>query len=122
MKVRFFRSALDDLANARRFYDRQQEGVGDYFFGQLISLRWRFPLALHGEFTPCTSACIVCWQSVFRFPVYYRMIEGEAGLYFAVLDCRRYPEWVRRALSLIRRLSSCIRERSGLSKGGGAKA
>lgn len=31
MKIRILRSALEDLEAGRRFYDGQQEGVGDYF-------------------------------------------------------------------------------------------
>ena len=37
MKVRVLRPALEDLANGRRFYDRQQAGVGSYFFNSLFS-------------------------------------------------------------------------------------
>ena len=36
MKVRVLRSALDDLASGREFYNQQQEGVGDYFFDSLV--------------------------------------------------------------------------------------
>ncbi|WP_269747882.1 hypothetical protein [Methylomonas lenta] len=31
MKIRVLRTAMDDLAAGRLFYDKQQEGVGDYF-------------------------------------------------------------------------------------------
>ncbi len=37
MKVRVLRSALEDLAIGRRFYDRRAEGVGGYFFDSLFS-------------------------------------------------------------------------------------
>ena len=37
MKVRVLRSAFDDLAAGRQFYDRQEEGVGQYFFDSLFS-------------------------------------------------------------------------------------
>jgi hypothetical protein len=37
MKLRILRSALDDLANGREFYNQQREGVGDYFFDSLVS-------------------------------------------------------------------------------------
>ena len=37
MKVRVFRSAFEDLAAGREFYDRRRGGVGDYFFGSLFS-------------------------------------------------------------------------------------
>jgi len=38
MKVRILRPAFDDLAVGRGFYDRQEAGVGDYFFDGLFSL------------------------------------------------------------------------------------
>lgn len=37
MKVRVLRSALEDLAAGRRFYDQQADGVGSYFFDSLFS-------------------------------------------------------------------------------------
>ena len=37
MKVRVLRTAMDDLAKARKFYDRQQIGIGDYFFDSLFT-------------------------------------------------------------------------------------
>jgi hypothetical protein len=37
MKVRILRSAIEDLAAGRKFYDQQQAGVGDYFFDSLFS-------------------------------------------------------------------------------------
>lgn len=39
MKVRLLRPALEDLAAGRRFYDRQQAGVGGYFFDSLFGTR-----------------------------------------------------------------------------------
>ena len=37
MKVRVLRSAFNDLAAGRQFYDRQEQGVGQYFFESLFS-------------------------------------------------------------------------------------
>ena len=37
MKVRVLRPALEDLAAGRQFYDRQQKGVGEYFFDSLFA-------------------------------------------------------------------------------------
>ena len=37
MKVRVLRPGLEDLAAGRQFYDRQQKGVGDYFFDSLFT-------------------------------------------------------------------------------------
>ena len=37
MKIRILRTAMDDLSAGRLFYDKQQEGVGDYFFDSLFA-------------------------------------------------------------------------------------
>ena len=37
MKVQILRSAMEDLAAGRKFYDRQEAGVGDYFFDSLFA-------------------------------------------------------------------------------------
>ncbi|WP_300486483.1 hypothetical protein [Methylobacter sp.] len=37
MKVQVLRSAIEDLAAGRKFYDRQETGVGDYFFDSLFA-------------------------------------------------------------------------------------
>lgn len=37
MKVEVLRSAIEGLARTRKFYDRQEAGVGDYFFDSLFS-------------------------------------------------------------------------------------
>ena len=37
MKVRLLRPALNDLAAGRRFYDRQEEGVGAHFFDSIFA-------------------------------------------------------------------------------------
>ena len=37
MKIKILRTAMDDLAMGRNFYDRQEDGVGDYFFDSLFA-------------------------------------------------------------------------------------
>jgi hypothetical protein len=37
IKLRILRSALDDLAAGRGFYDRREKGVGDYFYDSLFA-------------------------------------------------------------------------------------
>jgi len=37
MKVQVLRSAIEDLATGRKFYDRQEAGIGDYFFDSLFA-------------------------------------------------------------------------------------
>jgi len=96
MKIRILRPALEDLAVGREFYDRQREGVGGYFFSIVCfprSIRW---CSMPGSIV-CNSVTIVCSQSVSLYAVYYRVAENEAVVH-RVLDCRRDPRWIRRAL------------------------
>ena len=37
MRIRILRSAFNDLSAGRRFYNRQGEGLGDYFLDSLFS-------------------------------------------------------------------------------------
>ena len=37
MKVRVLRPAFDDLGSGREFYNKQQEGVWQYFFDSIFS-------------------------------------------------------------------------------------
>ena len=62
MKVQVLRSAMEDLAAGRKFYDRQEAGVGDYFFDSLfaeIDSRVLYGgIQFISDFTGC-------WQSAF---------------------------------------------------------
>jgi plasmid stabilization system protein ParE len=83
MKVRLLRSAFDDLAAGRDFYDRQQEGVGDYFFDSLFSEI--DSLALHAGIRRTVFGFQRLLAKRFPYAIYYRLIEGEAVV-FRVLD------------------------------------
>ncbi len=37
MKIKILATALEDLSEARRFYEKQGEGLGEYFFDSLFS-------------------------------------------------------------------------------------
>jgi plasmid stabilization system protein ParE len=95
MKVRLLRPALEDLAAGRSFYDRQQEGVGDYFFDSLFSEI--DSLALHAGIHRSIFGFQRLLAKRFPYAIYYRLINGEVVV-FRVLDCRRDPKWIRTAL------------------------
>lgn len=95
MKVRVLRTALEDLATGRDFYDRQEPGIGDYFFDSIFTEIDSLALfagvhAIHFGFHRLLA-------KRFPFAIYYRMISGEAVV-FRVLDCRKKPSRIRRAL------------------------
>ncbi len=95
MKVRVLRLALEDLAAGRRFYDQQAEGVGSYFFDSLFSEI--DSLVLHGGVHRIHFGFHRLLAHRFPFAIYYRIISGEVVV-FRVLDCRRDPTWIRKAL------------------------
>lgn len=95
MKIRVLRPALEDLADGRRFYDRQQAGVGAYFFDSLFAEI--DSLVLHAGIHPVRYGFHRLLARRFPYAVYYRVVRDEAVV-FRVLDCRRDPSWIRKAL------------------------
>src|SRR5690242_16678600 len=95
MKLRVLRSALEDLASGREFYNQQQEGVGDYFFNSLFSEI--DSLVLYAGIHRMQFAYHRLWSRRFPYAVYYRIVECEAVV-LRVVDCRRAPRWSRKSL------------------------
>jgi len=86
---------LNDLTAGRRFYARQEQGVGDYFFDSVFADI--DSLALYGGIHRIIFGFHRKPATRFPFAIYYRVIGGEAVV-FRVLDCRRDPERIRKAL------------------------
>ncbi|ABW68075.1 conserved hypothetical protein [Desulfosudis oleivorans Hxd3] len=91
MRVQVLDEAAADLADGFRFYQRQANGLGDYFLDSLWSdiqsLRISGGIhAIHYGYHRLISK---------RFPyaMYYRIEDGVARVR-AVLDCRRDPKWI----------------------------
>lgn len=91
MKVRILRAALEDLAAAREFYDRQRSGVGGYFFDSLFSDI--DSLVLYAGIHHTYAGYHRLLASRFPYAIYYRVSNGEAVVY-RVLDGRRDPRWI----------------------------
>ncbi len=96
MKVRILRHAVDDLATGRRFYDRQEAGVGDYFLDSLFAEI--DSLVLYAGVHAIRFGFHRLLARRFPYAVYYRIIASEAVV-FRVLECRRDPRWIRTALA-----------------------
>jgi len=95
MRVQVLVEATADLAAGFRFYERQADGLGDYFLDSLWSdiqsLRISGGIhAIHYGYHRLISK---------RFPyaVYYRIEDGVARVR-AVLDCRRDPKLISERL------------------------
>jgi len=83
--------AVEDLENARDFYDRQQQGVGDYCVRSLIADMGK--LADYHGIHPKHFGCYRMLASRFPFGVYYQIIESAVAV-VAILDLRRDPSWI----------------------------
>ncbi len=95
MRVQVLDEATRDLADGYRFYDRQSEGLGDYFLDSL----WSDinSLRLYAGVHPVYNGYHRLLSKRFPFAVYYRIDERIARVR-AVLDCRRDPEWISERL------------------------
>jgi hypothetical protein len=89
--VQVLDEATVDLADGYRFYERQAEGLGEYFLDSL----WSDinSLCLHAGIHAIHHGCHRLLSNRFPFAVYYR-IEGRVARVRAVLDCRRNPDWI----------------------------
>jgi hypothetical protein len=94
MKVRLLLPAFDDLAAGRRFYGKSR-GVGDYFYDCLFEDI--DSLALNAGIHPLQYGFHRLLAKRFPHAIYYKVIDGEAVV-FRVLDCRRDPSRIKRAL------------------------
>lgn len=96
MKVRILTSALNDLALGREFYDKQAEGIGDYFFDSLFSEI--DSLSLFGGIHRKVSGFHRLLAHRFPYAIYYKMDSDGSVVVYRVLDCRQDPAKTRRAL------------------------
>lgn len=95
MRVRILRPALEDLATGREFYDRQREGVGEYFFNSLFAEVDSLVLYAGIHRTQFGHHRLLAKR--FPYAIYYR-IAGDEAVVYRVLDCRRDPKWIQTAL------------------------
>ena len=93
MKIVLLESAERDLKDGFRFYESQQKGLGAYFLESLLSdidslILFAGIHSVHFE---------LYYRSLskrFPFAVYYQL-ENDLVKVFAVIDCRRDPEWLK---------------------------
>ncbi|TAK62942.1 MAG: type II toxin-antitoxin system RelE/ParE family toxin [Methylobacter sp.] len=84
---------MEDLAAGRKFYDRQEAGVGDYFFDSLFAEI--DSLALYGGIHSIHFGFHRLLAKHFPYAIYYKIIDNKATV-FRVLDCRHNPNRLRK--------------------------
>lgn len=90
--IQVLEEAFGDLDAGREFYERREEGVGEYFTASLLadlkSLRLLAGIhAMHHGYMRMLA-------SRFPFAVYYEVV-GDVARVVAVLDMRRDPASIR---------------------------
>lgn len=88
MRVQILEEATADLADGFQFYERQAEGLREYFLDSL----WSDILSLrvYGGVHDVQYGYFRLLAKRFPYAVYYR-IENNTARIRAVLDCRRDP-------------------------------
>ena len=96
MKIRLLSSALDDLSEGRLFYEKQGEGLGEYFFDSLFSDI--DSLMLYGGIHPKFFGYHRMLSKRFPYAIYYKLEEKLVVVVWRVLDLRRDPKKIRQSL------------------------
>jgi hypothetical protein len=100
MKLQIRPTALEDLAQGRRFYDSQELGVGDYFFDSVFADI--DSLKLYAGIHPKVFGFHRMLTQRFPYAVYYESSNREIAIVWRVLDLRQDPESIRVALGSIK--------------------
>lgn len=97
MKIRLLSAAVEDLHAGRLFYEKQGEGLGEYFFDSLFSDidSLRLYAGIHPEFFGYHRLL----AKRFPYAIYYRIENGSIAVVWRVLDLRRHPRKIRQALT-----------------------
>lgn len=96
MKIRILDSASQDLIKGFRFYEKQDEGLGNYFIDALFSDI--DSLLIYAGIHPIHFGYYRLLSKRFPFAIYYKITNHDVSVY-AVLDCRRSPAWTRERLT-----------------------
>jgi plasmid stabilization system protein ParE len=95
VEIRLLESAKDDLREGWTFYEQQAAGIGDYFLDSIHadvqSLR------LYAGIHERAEGFHRMLAKRFPFAIYY-LIEEERIDIYAILDCRRDPNWIMKRL------------------------
>lgn len=96
MKIFFHTSASEDLISGYYFYEKQQEGLGDYFLDTLYSDI--DSLTIYGGMHARYQSYYQMLSKRFPFAIYYKM-DVDVVYIYAVVDCRKDPGWIEQHLS-----------------------
>lgn len=96
IRISVSEDALEDLEDGFQFYERQESGLGDYFVTCLrtdidgLKITAGIHRVAYKDYHRLLS-------HVFPYAIYYTFAD-DAVTIWAVIDCRRNPEWIRARL------------------------
>ena len=96
-RIRISDGASQDLDDGYWFHEDQEAGLGDYF---ATSLRadiegLKISAGIHRQTFRDYHRLL---SKIFPYAIYYTVAQRET-IVWAVIDCRRDPEWIRNHLS-----------------------
>lgn len=96
MKIKILNSACRDLIEGYRFYEQQEEGLGNYFLDTLFSDidSLQIYAGIHHKYFKKYYRSL---SKRFPYAIYYR-IDHDLILIYAVLDCRQNPAAIKNRL------------------------
>lgn len=95
MRIKILSSAVDDLYCGRLFYEKQGEGLGEYFFDSLFSDI--DSLQLYAGIHQKVFGYYRLLSKRFPYAIYYT-VDEDVTVVRRVLDLRRHPDRIRKAL------------------------
>lgn len=87
--------AENDLFDGAAFYEKQSPGLSWYFLDSLYSDIES--LRLHASVHAIRSEYYRALSRRFPYAIYYKFVDSEIHVW-RVLDCRRDPRWLKKAL------------------------
>ncbi|MDY6934685.1 MAG: type II toxin-antitoxin system RelE/ParE family toxin [Spirochaetota bacterium] len=96
MKIKLLSFALDDLSEGRSFYEKQGEGLGQYFLDSLFSDI--DSLTLYCGIHPKFFGYHRMLSKRFPYAIYYKFEEESVVVVCRVLNMRRDPKKIRQSL------------------------
>jgi hypothetical protein len=92
IRIHITQEALEDINEGFLFYDTQDAGLGDYFSDSIksdiegLKVTGGVHRLAYKDYRRVLSR-------IFPYAIYYTM-EDEIVTIWAVIDCRRNPEWI----------------------------
>ena len=96
MRIKLLSTALEDLYEARLFYEKQGEGLGEYFFDSLFSDI--DSLILYAGIHQKVFGYHRMLAKRFPYAIYYKLEQEKVAIVWRVLDLRRDPKRIQQTL------------------------